>query len=716
MDEIKEVNRYSGQQEHKIVYRDPHARKRRRHSGSSTTATADSVQEKPQQFFDDKVDNSHALFAPKFANSSTCCPAGHKSPASIQPAHVGGDDAVGPPAHPFHHEISQLPRTGVGSNVAPGDVRLYTPLAATACTWVATEAELKATVAKLQCDSVNEIAVDLEAHSYRSFQGFVCLMQLSTRFEDFLVDTLALRSQLHLLLPVFTDSRKVKVLHGSDSDILWLQRDFGLYIVNLFDTGQAARVLELQRFSLAHLLKKYCDVDADKKYQLADWRKRPLSEEMLRYAREDTHYLLYIYDRLRAELLRQSGMLESVVERSVSTVNSAASNSCLCRVFASSSCSWWRAWFSRAGYLCNKTVQNQIALRLYAKPVYTNCTYMKELTRRAESLPKINEAVFARLHCWRDEIARQYDESCPYVLPTYMLFRIAEQLPLSEAALMDVARPLPPLVQHHAKAVVVLIQQVVSDIHDLSEDRKAPDISLRGDSYRQPLVELSGSLSREELLVLASDGNPRPLECDNHGQRRSWFPTLKRPQLPVLGTILQRDCGGRVSVSSAPRDSVLSSFKSLEEMAELRLREAMSADGNSCEVSAEISGRAPQDIPQGCRNVAEGEAQKEKVTPQVVASVVDLSAESIPGKLAQGLNGLPASMADTFKCKAPDSNRKKSRHKRRRANQQREAAATSDSNPASFNPQGQGVIESISGAKAPRTWLAGQSIRRQNTA
>lgn len=40
-----------------------------------------------------------------------------------------------------------------------------------------------------------------------------------------------------------------------------------------------------------------CSVSADKQYQLADWRIRPLPEEMIKYAREDTHYLLYIYDR-----------------------------------------------------------------------------------------------------------------------------------------------------------------------------------------------------------------------------------------------------------------------------------------------------------------------------------------------------------------------------------------------------------------------------------
>lgn len=33
-----------------------------------------------------------------------------------------------------------------------------------------------------------------------------------------------------------------------------------------------------------------------------DWRQRPLSEEMVRYARTDAHYLLYIADSMTAEL------------------------------------------------------------------------------------------------------------------------------------------------------------------------------------------------------------------------------------------------------------------------------------------------------------------------------------------------------------------------------------------------------------------------------
>lgn len=65
-----------------------------------------------------------------------------------------------------------------------------------------------------------------------------------------------------------------QVFHGADSDIEWLQRDFGLYVVNLFDTHQASRALNLARHSLDHLLKHFCSVDSDKRYQLADWRIR----------------------------------------------------------------------------------------------------------------------------------------------------------------------------------------------------------------------------------------------------------------------------------------------------------------------------------------------------------------------------------------------------------------------------------------------------------
>ena len=57
-------------------------------------------------------------------------------------------------------------------------------------------------------------------------------------------------------------------------DIIWLQRDCGIYVVGLFDTFEAATALQYPSRGLAYLLKKFADFDADKKYQLADWRMR----------------------------------------------------------------------------------------------------------------------------------------------------------------------------------------------------------------------------------------------------------------------------------------------------------------------------------------------------------------------------------------------------------------------------------------------------------
>lgn len=51
----------------------------------------------------------------------------------------------------------------------------------------------------------------LQHHSYRSFLGITCLMQISTREEDFIIDTLELRGEMYILNEAFTDPAIVKV-------------------------------------------------------------------------------------------------------------------------------------------------------------------------------------------------------------------------------------------------------------------------------------------------------------------------------------------------------------------------------------------------------------------------------------------------------------------------------------------------------------------------
>lgn len=83
------------------------------------------------------------------------------------------------------------------------------PLTETPLIEVSTEDKLNSLLEDLR--KYKEIAVDLEHHSYRSFLGITCLMQISTQDTDYLIDTLALRDKLWILNEVFTKPSIVKV-------------------------------------------------------------------------------------------------------------------------------------------------------------------------------------------------------------------------------------------------------------------------------------------------------------------------------------------------------------------------------------------------------------------------------------------------------------------------------------------------------------------------
>lgn len=152
-----------------------------------------------------------------------------------------------------------------------------------------------------------EIAVDLEMDSLHHYQEKVCLIQVSTRLENWLIDPLACKDLSPLAGPLGSPAILV-VMHGADYDIRSLHRDFGIEVTNLFDTMIAARFLGISEFGLAALLKARFGIELDKKYQKADWSKRPLSPEMSAYAVADTSDLLPLYDQFRAEL-QQNGRL-----------------------------------------------------------------------------------------------------------------------------------------------------------------------------------------------------------------------------------------------------------------------------------------------------------------------------------------------------------------------------------------------------------------------
>ncbi len=145
------------------------------------------------------------------------------------------------------------------------------------------------------------LAFDLEADSMHHYREQVCLLQISAKNENLIVDPLVC-GDLSPLAPLLADPAIVKVFHGADYDVRMLHRCFSMEINNLFDTMIACQFLGEPAVGLAAVLKKRFGVELDKKYQQADWSRRPLPREMLDYAAKDTSLLIPLHGQLTTEL------------------------------------------------------------------------------------------------------------------------------------------------------------------------------------------------------------------------------------------------------------------------------------------------------------------------------------------------------------------------------------------------------------------------------
>ena len=158
------------------------------------------------------------------------------------------------------------------------------------------------------------LAIDLEAAGFHRYSDRVCLIQLTGSTGTYLVDPLAVDPAPALRGPLESPDVRV-LLHGGDYDLRLLDRDLDLHPVNLFDTQTAAALLGEPSLGLASLLETYFDIRLSKKYQRADWAKRPLSDEMLEYAASDTQHLHALTDLL-SERLETLGRLDWAEEES----------------------------------------------------------------------------------------------------------------------------------------------------------------------------------------------------------------------------------------------------------------------------------------------------------------------------------------------------------------------------------------------------------------
>ena len=152
---------------------------------------------------------------------------------------------------------------------------------------------------------------------------------------------------------------------------------------------------------------------------------------MFNYARSDTHFLLYIYDNLRNELIENSNtadpegdLIEAVLEHS-----------------------------------------KEEALQRYEIPIYDAqrglgaSGWYHMLSRNPALFGREQFAVFKAVHQWRDVVARQEDESVHHIMSKNALFNIAREMPLDMPSLLGCSHPMSPIFRRRMKELLGLVKE-----------------------------------------------------------------------------------------------------------------------------------------------------------------------------------------------------------------------------------------------------------------
>ncbi len=301
------------------------------------------------------------------------------------------------------------------------------------------------------------IAVDTESDSLYVYHEKVCLIQFSTSAADYLVDPLC-RIDISELGTIFADPTIEKVFHAAEYDVICLRRDYGFEFTNLFDTMQAARILGLPKLGLSSLLEEYFNVIVDKHFQKADWGKRPLSQDMIHYARLDTHYLIPLQEKL-SSALQKSKQLKVAREDFLRIAHSTCTPN--------------------------------------GKPLYT-------AVRGYHTLSPQQLAVLAALCKYRDHIAMQADLPPFKILSSAILLEIAKTDVSSSEDLSTIPGLSEKLFRRHTRGLLEAVNQGKSDPPIYLDHRVKPSETYitRLESLKKWRLQLAREKAVESDVVL----------------------------------------------------------------------------------------------------------------------------------------------------------------------------------------------------------------------
>lgn len=289
-----------------------------------------------------------------------------------------------------------------------------------------------------------QLAVDTEFVRRTTYYPILALVQIASSGGIYLVDPEGIENWSGLVEIFQSDTRVV--MHSCSEDLEVFRNTFDQLPANLFDTQIAAAYLgKGDSLGYAALVALMRNQEIDKSETQSDWSRRPLSASQLEYAAEDVRWLLGIADELSQELsesrrhtwvMEEANLLKSKYEMEANPAES-----------------WLR---------------------------------LKGVNRLDES----NWPLAQTLCEWRETTARRRDKPKSWIAKDPELLEIIQQQPQNQSELSRLPSVTPPLVRHHGKKILDLINASA----DLPPPSKTP-VPVLTASERKLLKSLQAQVS-----------------------------------------------------------------------------------------------------------------------------------------------------------------------------------------------------------------------------
>ena len=222
---------------------------------------------------------------------------------------------------------------------------------------------------------------------------------------------------------------------------------------------------------------------------------------MFNYARSDTHFLLNVYDHMRNELIDSS---ETLYE-SKTLINDVLEESKL------------------------------VALRKYEREFYDpkrgmGATGWYTMLNRTPALfTREQFSVFRAVHCWRDEIARRYDESLNFIMPKTVIYNIAREIPVELPALLACSHPISRPMHEHITELLAVVRDAKAhgpQGPDMKEFMKAQAASFESVQEKESFSKPQPSMKSRVSQIVSSFSIGQTVTAIRSRSSMFWGPTV----------------------------------------------------------------------------------------------------------------------------------------------------------------------------------------------